>query len=462
MRKLDAIFKWAGFTMLLAVLLVAPWIFAAWEMWWFWPMAVIIFAAAACFAGRMVLCHKFGRRHLRFTNITVPVAAAFLPFLVYAFLRFLQTEVHLDAERSFLLFLTAYLVAVSVGIGFSRRQLRILFWVLLVNCAAVGLYAVINHNLTGSRNVMWQHGFEQYYQAGRASGPYYCPDHFSALMEIALAVSLALVVTRGASVSLRLIGTAVGVIALVGILMAKSRGGMLTAFVILVALFAIGFYQYRPAVRWGLRFGCLAILLAAALLFAFSELPFARRFRDYPWKKIETGDRGLMIAGAIRAWRHAPVYGIGAGMHRHMWLHVAASDDGDQIAGRWPTTLNSSFHSYEVHSDWVQLLEEYGLIGLFLFLFAAGVGFGVVWRDWRQRRMASITAAVETPCREHDHPWMTLAALLIITAMAFHSLGDFSLQMPATTWIMAALLGATIGMIADDMRVSDSGGRRGR
>ena len=75
-----------------------------------------------------------------------------------------------------------------------------------------------------------------------------------------------------------------------------------------------------------------------------------------------------MIGGAIRAWQAAPVWGVGAGMHQNIWPHVAASGDGDRGKGIWPTLVNDKFHSYEVHSDWIQLLEEYGLVGLILFL----------------------------------------------------------------------------------------------
>jgi len=33
-----------------------------------------------------------------------------------------------------------------------------------------------------------------------------------------------------------------------------------------------------------------------------------------------------------------------------------------------------------------------------------------------------------------------VTGLLALIAMAFHSLGDFNLQMPATTWMLAALV----------------------
>ena len=35
-----------------------------------------------------------------------------------------------------------------------------------------------------------------------------------------------------------------------------------------------------------------------------------------------------------------------------------------------------------------------------------------------------------------------LCALLALAAFAFHSLGDFNLQMPGTVWVLAAVIGA--------------------
>ena len=56
----------------------------------------------------------------------------------------------------------------------------------------------------------------------------------------------------------------------------------------------------------------------------------------------------------------------------------------------------------------------------------------------------------------HD---LTLTALLALVAMAFHSLGDFNLQMPATTWLFAALLALPLALV---FRRDGDGEERGR
>ncbi|MFC1452886.1 hypothetical protein ACFLSJ_06020, partial [Verrucomicrobiota bacterium] len=154
--------------------------------------------------------------------------------------------------------------------------------------------------------------------------------------------------------------------------------------------------------------------------------------------KIGRTARGRMMAGAFRAWKTSWLVGIGPGMHRNLWAHFSASADGDREKGRWPSLITTRFHSFEVHGDWLQLLEEYGLAGLALFLFPMSVLSGVllsgipVNRDGRDAGGSDRSG----PGRHA----VVLGGLLAGIAMAFHSLGDFNLQVPATTWTLAALV----------------------
>jgi O-antigen ligase len=146
-----------------------------------------------------------------------------------------------------------------------------------------------------------------------------------------------------------------------------------------------------------------------------------------------------MAAAALRAWKTAPWFGIGPGMHQNLWPHFAATPDGDRATRRWPTHPNFAYHSYEVHSDWVQLLEEYGAAGFALFLLAAAACFGLLARDLRGQSRQLLENRWR--CRgDEPHPFV-LSALLAMVCMGFHSLGDFNLQIPATTWLLAAVLG---------------------
>jgi len=451
-RSVDRLLSWAGLACLLLVLLPAPWLFGAWEMWWFWPLFAVISLGALLFGARILLRGEWpraARRQLPSSPLlgTLNVAAAL--FLLYAAVRMLQAEVRMDAERSFLLFLSPVLLGIQIAYGCTAAQRRLLLTALLLNIGLLGLYGLLNHAVTGSARVMWANAFPQYVQEGRASGSYYCPDHFAGAVELGFCGGLALLLDRRTRWPWRLAGIGLVAVGVIGVILSKSRGGGLTLMVLLAAAPVVGLHSWQPRRRRWIRVAAFSAAAAALVLFALSGAPYMTRFKAYfrldrlrdapPDKRLailsdtlQHSSRGRMISGALRAWTTQPVFGIGPGMHQHLWPRFAASPDGDVEKGIWPTRTNEHFHSYEVHSDWVQLLQEYGLVGLALLLAPAGLLFAALWR------LARRAADGRTP-----GPPLHAAAvtgLLALIAMAFHSLGDFNLQMPATTWMLAALV----------------------
>ena len=125
-------------------------------------------------------------------------------------------------------------------------------------------------------------------------------------------------------------------------------------------------------------------------------------------------------------------------MHQNLWPHFAASADGDKDAGIRPTFTNHKFHSYEVHSDWLQLLEEYGILGFILFLmpfFALSATlFLMVHKSGTKRRHERLQRG--SPIRHAT----LLGSALALVCMAFHSLGDFNLQIPAIGWGLGSII----------------------
>lgn len=465
MSTLIRILERTQFGLLAVVLLLAPWLFGAWEMWWFWPFAVLLFVATALFALRVCLAPEIAvaaeTPPAGGTTRVRPLLYAFLGsymlFLGYAAVRFCQAEVFMDAERSFLLFVTPLLVGLQVAWGLNRAQRRTLLLLLMSNIVLFGLYGIANHILTGSERVLWAEGFPQYYKEGRASGAYYCPDHFAGVMELGLCLGLAVLLDRRSRATWRTGGAVLAVLAVLCVGLSKSRGGGLTVLVIGAAALVWGFRQWPAEVRWYLRGAVAVVVLAAMAVLWQSELGYVQRFKQYfvapraqeltvreqaDWllRRFRTTSRGRMFGGAWRAWKSRPIWGIGPGMHQNLWPRFAATPDGDRDEGVWPSQPNYRFHSYEVHSDWLQLLEEYGLIGLVLFVVPAGLYFSLLSALCPGDDMTEAQRRARMPLAAAP-----LAALLAFVAMAFHSLGDFNLQLPATTWVFAAILALPIG-----------------
>jgi len=429
MTRLDDILRGASFALTALLLIASPWLFGAWEMWWFWPFAGLLFAATGLFGVRRMLSVRVGPMRFEPAGPIRLLLFAWLPFMAYALVRSIQAGVRMNAERSFLLWLTPLLIALLILAGFSSRQRKALGILLSGNAILLGAYGIANYYLAGNARVLWVPGYPEY-QAGylRATGSYFCPDHFASLMELGLALALGLLFAAAVSRRLRAAAALLAIVALGGIVLSKSRGAGIASGVMLLCALWMGPAHWPRRRAWLLRAAAIAAVAVGLALAAAAGGHYLKRFKEYPWRHIEESDRYQMSAAALRAWKTAPVFGIGPGMHQNLWPHFAATADGDREKGIWPSVLNNAFHSYEVHNDWVQLIEETGLTGLILFLFAAGATARALLRGLPPRPGGGTSAFV-------------LAALLASSALAVHSFGDFVLQIPATTWLLGALAG---------------------
>ncbi|MEI6167033.1 MAG: O-antigen ligase family protein [bacterium] len=448
MQRIDAIIGEGLFGLLALIAIGSTWLFGAWENWWFWPFITLIFTACAGFAIRLTLSARLGTARLNISSLIYTLLTIWLPFLLYALIRAIQTDVPMDAERSFLLQLTPFLLGLIAAVGLPESRKRWLAVILIINLALIGIYGIANHLLTGNAHVLWVKGFPQYQEGyHRATGTYFCPDHFSGLMEIALAMGLALVMIKGNSVIQRITGIALSGLALCGIILSRSRGGGIVAGLVIITALWLCTLSWNRRSRWWGRGGGLCFLTAGIIFFALFGGHYVQRFKEYPWGQLEYSDRFQMSAAALRAWHSAPWFGIGPGMHQNLWPHFAASQDGDREKGIWPSHINNTFHSFEAHDDWAQFLEEYGVIGLILFLTAIGSTFWFIFRRWRQ--WAHVLSQAASATAQAGYAWILPGMLLAGVAMGLHSFGDFNLQIPGTTWLLGILSGLTLAISRD-------------
>ena len=444
MQRIDAIMGEILFGLLALIAIGSTWLFGAWENWWFWPFVTLIFVATACFAIRLILSAQLGTARLNFSNIVYTLILAWFPFLIYALIRAIQSDVPMDAERSFLLQLTPFLLALMAAVGLSVTRQTMLITLLTANLALLGIYGIANHILAGNAHVLWLDGISQYQEGyHRATGTYFCPDHFSGLMEIALAMGLALALIKSTRLYAKLAGTALAGLAVWGILLSRSRGGGIVAGIIFIAALWLCTLSWDKCARWLGRGGGLVFLTAGIIAFTTFGGHYIKRFKEYPWNQLQHSDRYQMSAAALRAWHSAPWFGVGPGMHQNLWPHFAPSPDGNRELGIWPTHMNNNFHSFEAHDDWAQLLEEYGGLGLILFLAAVGTAVRLIfrrWKRWAYNLSQDVSDSSSIPA------WMLPGILLVALAFAIHSFGDFNLQIPGTTWLLGILTGLAIAI----------------
>lgn len=237
--------------------------------------------------------------------------------------------------------------------GGRAHRWKWLLGVLLLAVALNCLYALIQ-KVNGSRLVLWAVRPAQYEM--RASGTYLCPNHFANMIAMLLPLALALVFLPEAGFPLRLMAIyflavsapvlywtqsrsawlgVVGGLGVTGLLLAwrKSRAGLLLALVLLPLLAAAGgwiAWQALPAVQE--RFGLVLadpVAAGGVRLGMWRDAP--AMFRDRPW---------LGFGGGSYLWAYPPY-------QRHVREHL---------------------HFDFPHNEYIQILLEYGAVGMGLTL----------------------------------------------------------------------------------------------
>ncbi len=236
------------------------------------------------------------------------------------------------------------------GIG---HRWKWLMGILLLSVALGDLYALIQQ-VTNSNQVLWMARPEQY--GMRASGPYLCPNHFANMVAMLAPVALALVLLPEAGFPLRLMGIYFLAISAPALYWTQSRSGWLGlagglgTTVLLLA-------WRRSRIWFGVALVALPLLAAGAGLGAWKALPKVRERVGAVLEDPEKagGDRLAMWRDAPAMFRDRPILGFGAGSYVWAYLpyqrHVRAH-------------LNYDYP----HNDFLQLLLEYGGVGLGLAL----------------------------------------------------------------------------------------------
>jgi putative inorganic carbon (hco3(-)) transporter len=117
-------------------------------------------------------------------------------------------------------------------------------------------------------------------------------------------------------------------------------------------------------------------------------------------------------------FKTAPIFGIGAGAFRAVFPSFR------------PSYVSDKFYDH-AHNDWMQLLAEYGLVGVLLagaLLLSAYRNLVLVLR-YRRSRLVLGSA---------------FGALFGLTALIIHGLADFNLQIPANALIFSVLFALSV------------------
>jgi O-antigen ligase len=261
--------------------------------------------------------------------------------------------------------------------------------------------------------------------APRWVGTYESPNHYAALLVMAIGAALALGSFSKLAWPVRIILFYVSIMMMVGVMYSGSRGGWIA---LLAAIFGLVIMGIRNGtMRWWLPVtGALALIAVSGFLFSLS--PVAQdRLADARnlifGGRLAADPRVQLAADALRIAHDHPFFGTGPGTFVFIY----------------PRYQDSTFASQaEVsHNDYLNCLDDYGLVGFGVALFfvaAVTLKFFrplVVDNRWQDRVLVATGFAA----------WV---ALLV------HSLVDFNLHIPANALLLFSLTGLALGRLKEE------------
>jgi O-antigen ligase len=361
-----------------------------------------------------------------------PIHWPVLGFVVYAFVHYFLSPYEYQARMELfhvsLYGLVYFFAANNINRG---RDRTVVIGILLVLGTLEAMYGIWQAYTRADSvlNVLRPNNFNL-----RGSGTYICPNHLAGLLEMILGFGLARLILHRPperdSIETQVISkvtVAYAVIALLaGILLTLSRAGWAATAIGLLIFLTWGGFRTRAA--WGRVAGGLAAICALGVL--FFSLPHAKEYLKLNLSpRVENSSLALrdttfnsrtMLWGATwKMIQDYPVFGSGAGSWR--WVHQKYRDPRMQLTADY------------AHNDILQMISDYGAIGLALVAWAVGAFF------WQARRLTRHGVTSE-------HRYFAVGAVLAVSILLVHSWFDFNLHIPANGLLFCTILGLVAGM----------------
>ena len=391
--------------------------------------AVLVYAMAGLLAVAWAT-KLFSSREVTWNHS--PMHWAVLAFLVYALVDYWRSPLeHASRIQLFHIFLYGFAYFFAAQNLAHRRERTIVISVLLVVGtlqAMLGIGQVYTH----AASTFGYERPEMY--LFRASGTYICPNHLAGLLEMLLGLGLAKLAFQNpksnssiqqAALKKLLLGYAV-LVMLAGILHSLSRGGWIASAVGILAFLVWSSARARsrwPRIAVGLAVGCVFALLLfnVAAVRNYIVLTFTGQVGE-PGQALNDptlGGRTFLWQSTAQMIKDHPVLGTGGGT----WNFV-------QQKYRHP---GMQFDPEYAHNDVLQLVAEYGFVGLALVLAVLGCFY------WQATRIARHGASSEQRA-------FGIGTMLAVSMILVHSWFDFNLHIPANALLFSTLLGMVAGI----------------
>ena len=358
-----SVLDWVAITLLLLPSLVGIYLFGAVRLWSICPL---MFASSIGLA--LFFLRPFFGADLRAIQVP-PGGVLWLFVFAYVAAMVPRGSVPYDG-RIEILKLASYIGAywAWTELAAHYKRWRILLGLLIFAVTLIAWYAIIQH-CQGTNMVLNLERPEVY--GMRASGTYFCPNHFAHLLEIVIPFCLVLMLMPSAGVPLRLLAGYGLALILPVMFLTQSRSGWIgTVAGLSTAVCMVQGRRGRKAFLVTLFVVPIVVAATAIGLWLFSDI-----FRDRIIEAIHGNIRLRIWPDTLAMIRHQPWLGWGAGSYQ--WIFPQFRTISEQMLFNY------------AHNEYLHFAADYGLVGLFLFalvvLVACARFFGAYLKAERDR-----------------------------------------------------------------------------
>lgn len=261
----------------------------------------------------------------------------------------------------------------------------------------------------------------------RASGFYVCPNHLAGLLEVLGVFGLSITLWSRWPVSSKLLVGYATVICYVGVILTGSRGGYLSVLMSLIVFVGFSFRIARAAASTlQIRIAAGTVVVAVLAAFAIFQLIGKSDYLSDRTRPL-VDNKNIRLdfwRAALDQWKLNPL--IGTGSDTYLFYGRKFRRDAVQMDPVY------------VHNDYLQLLAEYGVAGMAVFLvfLFVHVRRGLL----TARRIGPRRIAVSNRLPSNAMA-LNVGALAAVAAYGVHSFFDFNLHIPANLLLMAFVFG---------------------
>ncbi len=358
-------------------------------------------------------------------------------FLAYVAARAIQSPVEYFAREDLALAGACWVVYAASALIFPRTVHR--SWTVWAFLAAALLsVALCFWQFFGDQAQWILPGYSRNY-LDRAGGVFNNPNHLAAFLAMLASFLGGFILFGRGSVARRLWLAFAVALLLLAMGMTKSRGGLIA---VAAGASALGIMAI-PLLRtfWKDRFPHVATVAAVVIAGLGSGALWlgAGQLRHRLGGQVDQEDfRPAIWASALEQNRLEPLTGTGSRTFRYYSRQFR------------PESLHVSVPEAEfAHNEYLQLLADYGWIGLLLGLSVVGTHLvsGTRFLRWYAKRQFPRTGEAVS-----DHLGLTAGALAALVAVAVHAFFDFHLHVPAVALPAAFALGILANPLGERQR----------